>query len=242
MSWTGAVHLANRLMVCPSKKTALTQTLSSLFNMITKLQLKRGVRSLPASDVIDLEPVTILVGEQGAGKSTLLQLLANKLVDEQDAIAVGTSNKARHRSWSYDFEKDNPRVATELRNQGGAFQLRSHCASHGETSFSVLEAVLEQSRDETEHTVYLLDEPDANLSPRRALQCAKLLKAMAQNAKVQVVASIHNPWIIAEFATVLCLPELVWLTSNIYLEGMRAAAARSVPSLYPGAKAGTVEY
>lgn len=193
--------------------------------MITKLQLKRSVRSLPVSDVISLERVTILVGEQGAGKSTLLALLANRIVSEQDAIVVGTSAKARHRSWSYDFEKDNPRVRSELTSRGGDFQILSHFSSHGETSFSVLEGALEQSRADAEYTTYLLDEPDANLSPKRALQCAKLFKAMTCNPKVQVIASIHNPWIIAEFAAVLCLPGWLWMSSTAYLDSMRAAAS-----------------
>lgn len=201
--------------------------------MITKLQLKHGVRSLPATDIIPLQPVTVLVGEQGAGKSTLLALLANKLASEPDAIAVGTSNKARHRSWSYDFEKDNPRVASELHSSGGEFQLRSLLSSHGETSFSILEGALEQCRAETLYTVYLLDEPDANLSPKRALQCAKLLKAMAQNDKVQVVASVHNPWIIAEFAEVLCLPEFLWLPSATYLDNMRRDSTSPDPTPSP---------
>jgi predicted ATPase len=168
-----------------------------------------AVRSL---DSLVLHPkVTFLVGENGAGKSTLLEAMALNLGlnAEGGSRNFNFSTRASH-SDLYKFlrlrlgirrPKDrfffraesyfNLATEVERLQVGGAYGDRSlHEQSHGESFFALF-----QNRFFGEG-LYLMDEPEAALSPMRQLSFLSILHDMV-GAGSQFVIATHSPIIMA---------------------------------------------
>jgi predicted ATPase len=174
---------------------------------------------LPDFELIFTSPVTILVGENATGKSTLLEALA-----ELAGFHVGGGSRdhhyrapdaegsllARHlrASWlpkvtqGFFFRADSyinlaayvEDLATEwpvMRQLYGERHL--HRQSHGESFLSLFEHRLQTSS----RALYLLDEPESALSPRRQLQLVRLIHIWAQTGRVQIVLATHAPILMA---------------------------------------------
>jgi predicted ATPase len=161
---------------------------------------------------IDLHPsVTFLVGENGAGKSTLLEAIAiaSGFNAEGGSRNFGFSTRASH-SCLHDVltirrglkrpqdgfflrAESFYNVATEIDNLGvtGYYGNRSlHDQSHGE-SFMAL--VMERFRG---NGIYLLDEPEAALSPTRQLALIARIHQLVQ-ANSQFIIATHSPILMA---------------------------------------------
>ena len=154
--------------------------------------------------------VTFLVGENGSGKSTILE-----------AVAVGCGLNAEGGSRNFNFAtrpSHSPlaecvrlartparpadsyflraesfyNVATEIERLGvGGYGDRPlHEQSHGESFFALF---VNRFRD---HGLYLLDEPEAALSPTRQLQFLSLLHGYVRRGGQFVIAT-HSPIILA---------------------------------------------
>jgi predicted ATPase len=156
--------------------------------------------------------VTFLVGENGSGKSTLLEAVAVAagLNAEGGSRNFNFATRASHsplgewiRLWkpmtpakSYDSyflrAESFYNVATEIdrlevgRIYGGSL----HEMSHGEAFFAVFEKRFGGAG------LYLLDEPEAALSPQRQLQFLTLLNDYVQ-AGSQFIIATHSPIIMA---------------------------------------------
>jgi predicted ATPase len=156
--------------------------------------------------------VTFLVGENGTGKSTLLEAVAvaDGLNAEGGSRNFNFTTRASHSplgEWirlgkpldvvkSYDAyflrAESFYNVATEIeklelgRIYGGSL----HEMSHGEAFFTVFEKRFGGAG------LYLLDEPEAALSPQRQLQFLALLHDYVQ-AGSQFVIATHSPIIMA---------------------------------------------
>src|SRR5437763_10405485 len=158
---------------------------------------------------IDLEfltNVTFFVGENGSGKSTLLEALAeccgfnpeggNR--DHHRATFADRSDLAQalRLSWLpkvtegffmraesfYNFATYIEQVS-DLRAYGG----RSlHQQSHGESFLSLFTNRFEQG-------LYILDEPEAALSPQRQLSFLKLIHDLETPGHAQFPLSTHSP-------------------------------------------------
>jgi predicted ATPase len=170
--------------------------------------------SLPAfSRGIDLEfrtAVTLFVGENGSGKSTLLEALAeccgfnpeggNR--DHHRAVFADRSELAQalRLSWMpkvtegfflraesfYNFATYIEQVS-DLRAYGG----RSlHAQSHGESFLSLFTHRFEQG-------IYILDEPEAALSPQRQLSFLKIVHDLAAPGHAQFLIATHSPILLA---------------------------------------------
>lgn len=150
--------------------------------------------------------VTFFVGENGSGKSTLLEALA-----ECCGFSPEGGNRDHHReafadrsplaqalrlSWRpkvtegffmraesfYDFATYLDEVSN-LRAYGG----RSlHAQSHGESFIALFANRFEQG-------LYILDEPEAALSPQRQLSFLRIIHDLATPGHAQFLIATHSP-------------------------------------------------
>lgn len=160
--------------------------------------------------------VTFLVGENGSGKSTLLEAIAeicgfnpeggNR--DHNREVFTDRSELAQalRLSWSrrvtegffmraesfYNFATYLDQ-ASNLRAYGGK---SLHHQSHGESFLALFEHRFEQG-------LYILDEPEAALSPQRQLSFLKIIHDLATPGHAQFVIATHSPMLLAYPGAVL---------------------------------------
>jgi predicted ATPase len=154
--------------------------------------------------------VTFLVGENGSGKSTLLEAVAeicgfnpeggNR--DHQREVFADRSelSQALRLSWSrkvtegffmraesfYNFATYSDRVSHPSAYGGK----RLHHQSHGESFLALFEHRFEQG-------LYLLDEPEAALSPQRQLSFLRIIHELANPGHAQFIIATHSPILLA---------------------------------------------
>lgn len=152
-------------------------------------------------------PVTFLVGENGSGKSTLLEALAWALGfsdqggDRSNAYAEDADGHALGRALALGWRKRVSggfflraetffNYARHLEDLGSSFQLYDgvplNQRSHGE-------AFLALFQNRFEDGTYLLDEPEAALSPSRQLTFLSVLHDLAQSRAAQLIIATHSP-------------------------------------------------
>src|SRR5262245_43181541 len=157
---------------------------------------------------IDLRAsVTFFVGENGSGKSTLLEAIAEGCGfnpeggsrDHRFATRGERSElaSALRLSWLpkvtdgfflraesfFNFASYLEEVGSNMHRYGG----RSlHAQSHGESFLSLFANRFEKG-------VYILDEPEAALSPRRQLSLLKLIHELETTGRAQFLISTHAP-------------------------------------------------
>jgi predicted ATPase len=154
--------------------------------------------------------VTFLVGENGSGKSTLLEALAEccgfhpeggnrdhyraTFADRSDlaqALRLSWQPKAtegffmRAESF-YNFASYIDQVSN-LRAYGGKPLQRQ---SHGESFLALFANRFEQG-------LYILDEPEAALSPQRQLSFLEIIHELETPGHAQFIISTHSPIILA---------------------------------------------
>jgi len=167
-------------------------------------------------------PVTFLVGENGSGKSTLLEALAwavgfGAQVGSRDhQFAEGTEGHALGRalalSWRqrttegfflraetfFNFASQLEDVGSSFRRYGGT---SLHQQSHGEAFLALFEHRFEDG-------FFILDEPEAALSPQRQLTFLRILHQLTAPRIAQFVIATHSPILLAlPGATVLSLDD-----------------------------------
>ncbi len=156
-------------------------------------------------------PVTFLVGENGSGKSTILEALAwsagfsaeggNRTNQYAEADEGGLLGQALLLSWRQKvatgfFLRAETffNFATYLENVGSTFHAyggRSlHRQSHGEAFLSLFSHRFEDG-------LYLLDEPEAALSPQRQLAFLRILHELTSRRVAQFIIATHSPIILA---------------------------------------------
>ncbi len=176
--------------------------------------------NVPAfSHGIDLElrtNVTFFVGENGSGKSTLLEALAEccgfnpeggNRDHHREAFADRSEfGQALRLSWSpkvaegffmraesfYNFASYLEQVS-DLRAYGGKSLLEQ---SHGESFLALFANRFEQG-------IYILDEPEAALSPQRQLSFLKIIHDLEAPGHAQFLISTHSPIILSYPGAVL---------------------------------------
>jgi predicted ATPase len=181
--------------------------------------------TIPAfSEGIDLQftsKVTFLVGENGSGKSTLLEALAeccgyapeggNRDHNRASFVERSLFAQALQLSWRpkvvegffmraesfYNFATYIDEVS-DLRAYGG----RSlHAQSHGESFLSLFSHRFEQG-------LFILDEPEAALSPQRQLTFLRIIHELAEPGHAQFIIATHSPIILSyPGATLLSLDD-----------------------------------
>lgn len=115
------------------------------------------------SEITFLKPVTFFVGENGTGKSTLLEAIA---------VACGFNAEGGTRNFNFSTAYTH----SELHKQ-----------SHGESFLSLVENRFGGNG------LYLLDEPEAALSPSRLMVLiAKINQLVEDNS--QFIIATHSPF------------------------------------------------
>jgi predicted ATPase len=161
-------------------------------------------------------PVTFFVGENGTGKSTLLQAIARAC---SIYIWKGEERRRRHIN---RFEEDLYRCL-EVEQMGekglGAFfaseifryfaQILDEWAAADPATLDYFgsESLMEKSHGQSHMAyfqnrflipgLYLLDEPENALSPRRQLELVQLLHHLAPRGNVQFIIATHSPILMA---------------------------------------------
>jgi len=161
-------------------------------------------------------PVTFFVGENGVGKSTFIESIAvslglpaeggtenfryntkNTTSNLSDYLTVSTYNKPKLKFFLraesfYNFSSEVQRLVEEdgfyslYKSYGGNL----HECSHGE---SFLKLVQNKFRD---HGLYILDEPEAALSPQRQLSLLCLIDDLVKQGSQFIIAT-HSPILIS---------------------------------------------
>ena len=176
--------------------------------------------TIPAfSHGIDLtvtSPVTLFVGENGSGKSTLLEALAEGCGfnpeggsrDHHRETTAGRSPllEALRLTWRPKVTKGfflraesfyNFATYIEGVSDMGAYGGKSlHAQSHGESFLALFAHRFDQG-------VFILDEPEAALSPQRQLSFLKIIHDLAKSGRAQFLIATHSPIILAYPGAVL---------------------------------------
>lgn len=161
-------------------------------------------------------PVTFFVGENGSGKSTLLEAIATKCnihiwrTDQPGRVKPNPYEEALHYfisvSWSdgpvpgsffsaeifRDFSCNLEHWAVDdpgmLKYFGGASLLTQ---SHGQSLNAFFRARYKIKG------LYLLDEPEAGLSPRSQLDLLKVIRQNSREGHAQFIIATHSPILLA---------------------------------------------
>ncbi|MFB5660956.1 AAA family ATPase [Alteribacillus sp. HJP-4] len=167
-----------------------------------------SIPSIKSLHQLDIKSnVTFFVGENGAGKSTLLEAVADK-------CEFNTAGGGRNNYYEVDASEsalgDYIRLSWLPKVTNGFF-LRAesffHFASHVDTVEAAdsygSRSLHEQSHGESflslflnrfkGKAIYLLDEPEAALSPQRQLTFLKILRDLDVSRESQFIISTHSP-------------------------------------------------
>jgi predicted ATPase len=170
-----------------------------------------SLAAIKALHILPFHPsVTFFVGENGSGKSTLLEAIAlglgmnpeggSKNLNFEtrpthstlgDFLRVRRTHKKPRDHWFLRAESFY-NVATNLEKVGqiGYGPRRLHEQSHGESFFALF------SNRFSGNGLYLLDEPEAALSPMRQLAFLCLLNDLVREGSQFIIAT-HSPIIMA---------------------------------------------
>lgn len=170
--------------------------------------------TIPAISNLDLKlskPVTFLVGENGSGKSTILEAVADK-------IGFNSMGGTKHHRFMADYDTALADYLWLQRNvrlpvsQGfffraeSFFNLSEYIDEHGNPQYWGGRELLKQSHGESflsafnhqfREGLFLLDEPEAALSPQRQLSLLAILHGMEKEGKSQFIIATHSPILLA---------------------------------------------
>lgn len=152
-------------------------------------------------------PVTFLVGENGTGKSTLLEALAGKAGfnpgggNRNHAYAHHATESAMAHGLRAQWRRQPPdgfflraesfyNFATYYEEVGSRVRGSLHARSHGEAFLAMFNEFFQRG-------LFLLDEPEAALSPSRQLTVLARLHQLAAAGESQFIIATHSPILLA---------------------------------------------
>ncbi|WP_419955878.1 AAA family ATPase [Neobacillus niacini] len=169
-----------------------------------------SIPAIESLDEIKIERnVTFFVGENGSGKSTLLEAIADK---------CGFNTAGGGRNNSYDVYETDSELSQFIRlswmpKVTNGFFLRAESFYHFATHIDEVDengfkdyggkSLLQQSHGESflslflnrfnGEAIYLLDEPEAALSPARQLTLLKIIHDLETRGDSQFIIATHSP-------------------------------------------------
>jgi predicted ATPase len=192
--------------------------------------------------------ITFLVGENGAGKSTLLEGIA---------LALGFSREGGTRNFNLSTaQSESPlhevlKLAQGFRKPGDGYFLRAesfynvatymdtmpeylgsyggkslHARSHGEAFMTLLTHKFRGKG------LYLLDEPEAALSPSRQLAALRLIRDLIADTSQFIIAT-HSPILLAYPGAKILLCDGSGITEVAYEDTEHYAVTRDFLNHYP---------
>ena len=170
----------------------------------------RGITALARLNELELEnPITIFAGDNGTGKSTLLEAIA---------VAAGFNAEGGTRNYRFSTYDDVSELARATRLVRGFRRIKVGSFLRAESFFNVATAALREynhdGRMEDWHAeshgesflsfitkyrdagLFLMDEPEAALSPRRQLALARHMIEKAEGGS-QFIVVTHAPILLA---------------------------------------------
>jgi len=184
--------------------------------MIHSIKFLEDWRCFKVNDTIDFRPgVNLLVGDQGTGKSSVLQALMASGRLKRHMYELDIAKKVQVKCdagdiRAFDFEKDNLRTRHDFVDDIRT-QVSLMFASHGQANMAIIKA-LSGFRD----LVVLMDEPDMALSVRSINKLVQKFKE-ATNNDCQVIAAVHNPFLIWSFTEVYSLETRNWISNGEFI-------------------------
>lgn len=168
------------------------------------------VPAINSLDKLDLtDAITFFVGENGSGKSTLLEAIADK---------CGFNTAGGGRNNTYDVHAAESALGDHIRlswmpKVSNGFFMRAESFYHFATHIDEVDgdgfqayggrSLHEQSHGESflslflnrfnGRALYLLDEPEAALSPQRQLTFLRILKDLTAEGNCQFIIATHSP-------------------------------------------------
>jgi predicted ATPase len=161
-------------------------------------------------------PVTIIVGENGTGKSTLIEAVAalcgfdeagggkgylpvdhSRAVERSGALLAGALRAAWlpkvTSGWFFRAESffSVARYLDDAAREVSAAPPDFLSWSHGEGFVRFFEERMGRQG------IYLLDEPESALSPKRQLELLRLLQNIQLTARAQIIMATHSPILMA---------------------------------------------
>ena len=174
-----------------------------------------SIPSIRSLEELELDPkVTFLIGENGAGKSTLIEAIA---------VLAGFNAEGGSKNFRFDTRRSESalhqfmrpvrghrrpsdgfflraesyfNVATEIERLGGTIidsygGVSLHEQSHGESFIALAEHRFRGKG------LYILDEPEAALSPQRQLTLLSIIHEHVEELESQFIIATHSPILMA---------------------------------------------
>lgn len=199
-------------------------------------------------DTLEFHPdVSFLVGENGSGKSTLIEAIALALGFSAEGgtrnVRLNTANEdhALHRKLRLVRSFRKPRdfyflraesfynVATYMDEVGylsGYGDRSLHARSHGEAFMTLL---TDKFRG---NGLYILDEPEAALSPSRQLAALRLIHQLVEDGSQFIIAT-HSPILLAYPRAQISLLDGSGISPLRYEDSEHYAVTRDFLNHYP---------
>ena len=182
--------------------------------MLHKLRFNQAFRCFKQGEIFEFRPgVNLLVGDQGAGKSTMFQVIVSCSRGKKPIADVGMKADEGTNLFSFDFEKENPRMQDIRANKRPfSFNIATRFCSHGQTVNAIVAEI-----DKQTNTTLLMDEPDMALSVRSVAILAHRFRRSAE-AGNQLIAAVHNPLLIRAFPEVYSIEHRRWMGSREFVD------------------------
>jgi predicted ATPase len=184
---------------------------------LTAVKFKKSLRCFSEGEIFNLQPITLLVGDQGCGKSTLLELLARNDDKVLNVTLTEETVQKGVESFYFDSEKMNPRVKDPIsytnidgtnRGIGLGAAVHARFRSHGETQNVFTNEALKTAKD----CVIFLDEPESGLSLRNQFRLTHEI-ANAAKRNCQIIVATHSLVLIQSVNDVLSLEHKKWMNA-----------------------------
>ena len=170
----------------------------------------RGITAIARLDELVFEgPVTVFAGDNGTGKSTLLEAIA---------VAAGFNAEGGTRNYRFSTYDDVSELCRAVRLVRGFRRIKVGSFLRAESFFNVASTAMREYNDDgamedwhaeshgesflsfitkyRQPGLFLMDEPEAALSPQRQLTLAKHVAEKAREGSQFIIAT-HSPILLA---------------------------------------------